>query len=263
MQLLALDFDGVISDSAPEAWLVALRTYAELRDAPRIAALRDRAEAQAPAEIRGDPAYRRFAEMIPLGNRAEDYAVELSLLAADRTAANQAEFDTAFQAESSEFLASFHRRFYEVRAELRVEDGQRWSRLLGPYPEFLEILKRRAAGAALAIATAKDRTSVELLLSSYGIEHLFAAERLLDKEAGRSKRGHLRALHERTGVPYPEIVFVDDKVNHLDDVAALGVQGVLAAWGYNGEREWQLARDRGYRVCTLGDFEAELFPPSC
>jgi hypothetical protein len=31
VRLLALDFDGVISDSAPEAFLVALRTWRMLR----------------------------------------------------------------------------------------------------------------------------------------------------------------------------------------------------------------------------------------
>ena len=31
LRLLALDFDGVIADSAPEAFVVALRTYCELR----------------------------------------------------------------------------------------------------------------------------------------------------------------------------------------------------------------------------------------
>ena len=87
-------------------------------------------------------------------------------------------------------------------------------------------------------------------------------ERLLDKEAGRSKRAHLEHLHARTGVAYSEIVFVDDKVNHLDDVAALGVSGVLAAWGYNGEREQRQARAHGHRVCSLSDIESQLFSSS-
>ena len=38
MRLLALDFDGVISDSAPEAFVVALRTFCELRPGSGLAA---------------------------------------------------------------------------------------------------------------------------------------------------------------------------------------------------------------------------------
>jgi hypothetical protein len=55
------------------------------------------------------------------------------------------------------------------------------------------------------------------------------------------------------------VTFVDDKVNHLDDVAPLGVRCVLAAWGYNGDRERREAERAGYRVCGLDQVEAALF----
>jgi hypothetical protein len=55
------------------------------------------------------------------------------------------------------------------------------------------------------------------------------------------------------------MTFVDDKVNHLDAVAPLGVRCALSAWGYNGPREHELARARGYRVCSLADVESQLF----
>jgi hypothetical protein len=55
------------------------------------------------------------------------------------------------------------------------------------------------------------------------------------------------------------MTFLDDKVNHLDSVAALGVRCALSTWGYNGPREHRLARDHGHRVCSLDDVEAQLF----
>ena len=45
----------------------------------------------------------------------------------------------------------------------------------------------------------------------------------------------------------------------LDRVAGLGVRCALAAWGYNGEREVEMAHQRGYRICTLKNFEEQLF----
>ena len=101
--------------------------------------------------------------------------------------------------------------------------------------------------------------AVERLLHRYGIADLFPAEWVLDKEAGRSKRAHLEVLAERTGTPLPEILFVDDKLNHLRSVRSLGVGCGLAAWGYNGPREQALARAAGYRVLTLEGLESELF----
>ena len=38
---------------------------------------------------------------------------------------------------------------------------------------------------------------------------------------------------------------MDDKVNHLEAVAPLGVRCALAAWGYNGAREQDRAREAG------------------
>ena len=130
---------------------------------------------------------------------------------------------------------------------------------MGPYLPIVEMLQRRADQVILALATAKDRRSVSMLLRDYGIEALFSEDRVLDKEAGRHKDAHLRHLHVAFDVPYAEMVFVDDKVNHLDIVSELGVGCALAAWGYNGNREIRLARERGYRVCTLEDVEAQLF----
>jgi phosphoglycolate phosphatase-like HAD superfamily hydrolase len=132
---------------------------------------------------------------------------------------------------------------------------------MAPYPEMVAAL-RRAHGVELAIATAKDRASVEALLALYGIDDLFPAERLLDKESGVGKQAHLGVLRERLGIPFQRITFVDDKVNHLDAVAPLGVRCVLAGWGYNGPREEQLARSRGYPVAAL-DALAPVFgePP--
>ena len=56
------------------------------------------------------------------------------------------------------------------------------------------------------------------------------------------------------------MTFVDDKLNHLEAVAPLGVRCALAAWGYNGPREQDAARRSGFLVCDLDDVEGKLFP---
>jgi phosphoglycolate phosphatase-like HAD superfamily hydrolase len=128
-----------------------------------------------------------------------------------------------------------------------------------PYESFLRILRRRAGDTTYAIATAKDRRSVDVLLREYGIDDLFPAELITDKESGEKKTAHLRRLREVLRLDFPEITFVDDKVNHLDTVAPLGVRCALAAWGYNDRREHALAAGRGYLVCHLDDVELQLF----
>jgi phosphoglycolate phosphatase-like HAD superfamily hydrolase len=262
LQLLALDFDGVISDSAPEAYVVAVRTYAELRPeanlAPLLRAL-DGDGAPSRDAVRSSAAYRAFLEIMPLGNRAEDYAVVLSAVAAGQAVPDQSAYDALRDEHDPAWLHDFHTRFYRVRRAFAERDPDGWRALMGPYPRFVDLLRRRSGDVELAIATAKDRHSVHALLHAYGIGDLFDDERLLDKEAGVSKSAHLGHLRGHFGVDYAEITFLDDKVNHLDDVAVLGVRCGLAAWGYNGEREAALARERGYLVCGIADVEAQIF----
>ena len=259
MRLLALDFDGVISDSAPESFVVALRTYCELRPGSEVASVRDRADIQRAPQIRADPVYDQFVTLMPLGNRAEDFAVALSILEAGLEAPDQQAYDRIRSDQPPGFLELFHRRFYQVRRELRSQHPRRWLDLLGPYPAFVEVLRRRSRDVPLALATAKDRDSVISLLHDYGLAEYIPEQRVLDKEVGVSKTKHLERLRAQLGIPFADITFVDDKVNHLEAVAALGVRCALAGWGYNGDRERQLARRQGFMVCSLADVEAKLF----
>jgi phosphoglycolate phosphatase-like HAD superfamily hydrolase len=247
MKLLALDFDGVIADSAPEAFEVARRTYLELRPASPLRS----ADA---TEL-----YRAFLALMPLGNRAEDYATALAAAEAGATLPDQACYDAFRDAQDADWLRAYHERFYAVRTALSESDRPAWLALLRPYPAFIALLRRRAGSCEYAIATAKDRRSVGILLAHYGVGDLFPDELVLDKEAGVSKTAHLERLAELRGLDLREVTFVDDKVNHLDAVAPLGVRCALAAWGYNGPREHDLARARGYLLCTLSDAESCLF----
>jgi phosphoglycolate phosphatase-like HAD superfamily hydrolase len=247
VKLLSLDFDGVIADSAREAFAVARRTYLALRPE---SALRGADEAAL---------FRDFLERMPLGNRADDYAVSLASIEAGVALPDQAAYDAYFATQDREWLRAFHKRFYVERAALSDEDRAGWLAMLGPYPALLEVLRRRAGSCVYAIATAKDRRSVGMLLAAYGVADLFDPALVLDKETGVSKRAHHEHLARVTGVAWPDMTFVDDKVNHLDDVAGLGVRCALAAWGYNGPREHRLARAHGHLVCTLERVEAQLF----
>ena len=247
MKALVLDFDGVVSDSAPEAFRVALRTYTERNPNSSLGAM-------AKAAL-----YRAFLELMPLGNRAEDFGVALAAIEAGRELPDQAAYDAFYRERDRAELRAFHRRFYKVRAAFAREAPEEWRALLAPYPKFLATLRRRAHEVELAIATAKDRHSVRELLEGYGIDDLFPEDRVLDKETGVSKAVHLTHLKQNLGLEYPEMTFVDDKVNHLDVVAPLGVRCALACWGYNGPREHALARARGYVVCALDDVERKLF----
>ncbi|RLE21101.1 MAG: hypothetical protein DRJ65_16785, partial [Acidobacteria bacterium] len=138
-------------------------------------------------------------------------------------------------------------------------DPKRWLSLHTTYPAFIEVLERHQHSTTLAVATAKDADSVRLLLTHFGIDRLFRDELILDKETGIVKTAHLKNLADRVGCELDRITFVDDKHNHLQATASLGVRGVLAGWGHNTTREHEAAREAGFAVATLETAEAVLF----
>jgi phosphoglycolate phosphatase-like HAD superfamily hydrolase len=249
VKVLALDFDGVICDSAREAFTVAVRSFAEVFPEHRLPG--------APEQNAG--LYARFLETMPLGNRAEDYAVGLAAFATGQPLPDQAAYDAFYASLDKPQLRAFHKRFYQIRAAWAERDPEGWLAHMAPYPGITELLRRRAGEVHLAIATAKDRASVRQLLTAYGIAELFPDGFVLDKEAGVKKHMHIERLAERTGASPAAVTFVDDKVNHLEDVATLGARCVLAAWGYNGVRERRVAEERGFLVCELEEFESAVF----
>lgn len=262
IRLLALDFDGVISNSAPEAFVVALRTWTAMRPDSRLARALGSvggAAAPAPDAVTNHDLYAGFLANMPLGNRAEDYAVILAAVEAERTLADQEAYDAFRSGFDLQWLRDYHKRFYSVRAEIRAADSLGWQQLMRPYQPFLDVLRRRSGSVTLCITTAKDRASVRKLLEVYGVDDLFPEGRVLDKETGERKSAHLKALHAELGFEFPEMTFVDDKVNHLVEVGRLGVRCALATWGFNGPRELDQARAAGFPACTLSDAEDQLF----
>ncbi|MDD9853960.1 MAG: HAD hydrolase-like protein [Deltaproteobacteria bacterium] len=250
---LALDFDGVICDSAREAFHLALQSARECLGPPAQRAFPKGAEQNAAL-------WERFVELLPLGNRADDYGVCLLAIATNTALPGQDDYDHFRAGLDPAALRAFRKRLYQLRARWERQDPSGWRALLPAYPGICELLRRRAGEVHLAIATAKDRRAVRQLLETYGIGDLFPKGCVLDKESGPSKRAHIAQIAERLACPPAQITFVDDKVSHLLDVSGLGARCLLAAWGYNGPRESRIAQAAGFPVCQLRDFEAQAFP---
>jgi phosphoglycolate phosphatase-like HAD superfamily hydrolase len=262
MQIIAFDFDGVLCNSSREVFLVASEAYASMEPGSRLledlSELRERI-ARSAAESVNDPLVEAFSDLHPLGNRAEDFGVALSALDADITIRDQTAYDEFYSSLDPAWLASYHRCFYETRASLRARDPEAWLSLHSPYSKLNEVLRRRADQANFALATAKDAPSAHLLLNELRLADLFDPGLVLDKETGVEKTIHLTALRERLGVNFSAITFVDDKVNHLQRVAPLGVRPILAGWGFNTPREHRLAEGLGFEIANLNTVEAVLF----
>jgi phosphoglycolate phosphatase-like HAD superfamily hydrolase len=254
MRVIALDFDGVLCDSVRETFATAIHTYR--KTAPDSAVVRRICDRLGrwpwtdPA-IATDPDFERYEALVPLGNRAEDFGVALLSLDLELDLTDQEAYDNFYETLDPTWLDTFHRRFYETRNAIRALDRDAWLALHHDYPSFSSDLHRIAGQARLAIATAKDGRSLDLLLDRLGVSEIFDRDLRFDKETGVQKTAHLTELARRLDIPFKDVTFVDDKVNHLKKVSPLGVRPVLAGWGHNTEREHRAAEDAGYEVATL------------
>ncbi len=239
MKILALDFDGVICNSRIEVLRVAMEAYARLYPESGIPSTGDLSLIE-----------RGFENLLPLGNRAEDFGVSLRALERGLRITNQEEYDRFFARQDESWRERYAREFYEVRSRLRSEDPEAWLAMHRPYAEVLRYLED-LEGVALAIVTAKDEASIRLLLAHFGISGLFERGLIFDKSLGPEKTAHLEKLKERLGGRFEDMTFIDDKVRHLAAVSRLGIDVALATWGYNTEREHEIARSRGYRLARL------------
>jgi len=263
MRVLALDFDGVLCDSIRETFATALRTYADLVPDSRLIARVDARLGSWPwtkTQIDTEPDFLRFAQLVPLGNRAEDFGVALLSMDLELQLGDQESYDSFYRSLEPDWLARFHGRFYESRSTLRTAAREAWLALHTDYPLFTALLHEIDGEITLAVATAKDDESLGLLLGRFGLSALFPPELRLDKETGIQKTEHLSRLSERLRIPFTDITFVDDKVNHLAKVAGLGVRPVLAGWGHNTAREHAAARALGFSVANLDDAKSVLLP---
>ncbi|MBW7995007.1 MAG: HAD hydrolase-like protein [Candidatus Glassbacteria bacterium] len=250
--VLALDFDGVLSDSLLEAYLLTWNL------AGRVDASLERQLDEAPAidtiyEFRESHRdhYNAVERIVPLSNRSEDYLVIQKAVEEGRSFSTQQEFDSFKQSVDRELQDLFHEEFYLLRYDLAENHREQWLALNAPYPGIESAVERLAENFRLSVATSKDRETVIDLLRAWGLFDHFTEDFVLDKCAGASKRAHLTVLREKFGCEFGRMTFIDDKVSHLIDCSGLGVRLLLAGWGYNGPREHELAAGKGFEILEL------------
>lgn len=250
MRCLALDFDGVLCDSAGEtaesAWRAGAGLFEQWRGRPVPPDL-----VEAFRTVR--PVLETGFEAIPLlylvwqGVPTERILADFAVLRDERIA----EWGVA-----RDELVS---RFGAARDRWIAEDLDGWLARHRFYPGVIERVRARLSTDEVFILTTKQERFVEALLQPVCPE--FPAERIFGLDQGRSKEEILRAL-VRDGERAPASVhFVEDRLQTLERVAACpelrDVRLYFAAWGYNLAADVEAAR-RHPRI-TVWREPAEFF----
>lgn len=232
MSVLALDFDGVLCDSARETGITGWKAAGRLWE--------DMAEALPPEQLLN--AYCRARPVIETGYEA----ILMMRLLKDGE-------------DPDELLESFQKRLPEtivrsgtdterlkglygaIRDRWIQEDPQGWLSLSPLYPGTAETLNALPPGIECYIITTKEERFVERLLEHDGVR--FDAARIYGLDRRMKKEAVLRELMDRhQGSP---IDFVEDRLGTLKrlskqpDLASVRLH--IACWGYNTAAECQEA----------------------
>jgi len=253
--LLVFDFDGVLCDSIHDSFMLSLNTYIEIEPHHRLP-LDSPLHPVAPVfafEKSHPELLEAFRNLLPMGNRAEDYYAIWTIIDTKKgeQIQTQEDFDQFKSRFSQERMEAYAEKFYAHRAYWQKNNPMVWAKLLPPFPGIPEAVENLSKRFFLSIATSKDRASVDFLLDLYGIQKFFLPEYILDKDFARSKRDSFLYFHQQLGLPFQKMHFIDDKVLHLVAVKDLGVKGYLALWGYNTPREHQVAQNHGFILLEL------------
>ena len=237
--ILALDFDGVVWDSAGECFDTACKTYRNLF--------------QVDCSALGAP-FRSGRWLVRCGG--DFYIVlKLALEQADRDWQHlpKAEFERHKAAEP-ENVKAFETELYRVRAEWQKNDPAEWAASQRPYAGFVaQMAQLKEAFQEVVLTTTKDERSAALLLATAGIEMS-----IWGREHGTHKGGQITDLCARRALPANQVVFIDDLLDNLEQVKPTGAHGFMASWGYNTPDEQAAAKGAGYGVLQQESILAQL-----
>lgn len=236
--VLALDFDGVLWDSAGECFEIGCLAYKALcgRDL-------------------STPQYReRFLLGRPLARTGHDFYLILKLLEEDPTL-DLRDFPlqrfVELRTKEADQTQEFDKLFYALRAEYRDNQSDLWMSWQGPYKDLMRLLDRwedRFLGAALA--TTKDGPSARSLMLSAGRDWP-----IFGKEFSVDKAQQIQGIADHFQVAPSSILFVDDLLENLQQVAPTGARTALASWGYNTPDSREEALGLGFAVVDVPALE--------
>lgn len=240
--VLSLDFDGVICDSASECVVSAYGVFSSAKNnMPNLD----------PTQV---PDYFRngFYNMRPFIRDGKDYLLILHLLDLGVIVETQVDFDQEMTTRMPDLLKLFaveapeelEAAFQGYRSKLRHDNEDKWM-ALNPLYMSMKLALNDCLGwfEHIFVTTSKPTVVAEQILGYNGLYlpegHVIGKDKV---GLSTNKNVHMQMVSDISGVTYTDIHFVDDQVTHLKDAKGLGVQCYLATWGYNVAEQFSFAR---------------------
>jgi hypothetical protein len=229
---IILDFDGVLFDTAYEAYIVSCLAYQEVTAGS--------------IEIN----YCQFLEYRHLVGPAWNYKYIIDFLS---NSASVQPKDSIANAVVEDY-AVFEKAFFATRNRLKEADFSNWIALNKPYDFFFYIKKLSLVIENIYVVSTKDKESIVDILGFNGFpvsrEKIFGAN---DFNKYKTK-GNLILSELVLGDGF--IVFIDDMKKHLESLpdCATGCLKIQPSWGYIDPRDVDNAKSLDEVTMLLESF---------
>ncbi|MCK5185501.1 MAG: HAD family hydrolase [Deltaproteobacteria bacterium] len=233
IKLVAFDFDGVIAETIKEWYFLGLKAFNHMGG-------------DLPSSKEVGDSFRQARSF--LKNAEDCYFVFKSIKerSVDFRTMTQERFNQLAQPFFEKEGRAIAKDIDTLRAELRKNDEENWLKLFSVFPEMISVLKKIMDKLEVVIATTRDRASVSAILEKQGI--IINDPKIISREFSIDKREQMKFITKEFGVSFEEIFFIDDILGHLKLVASLGVNVVLASWGYSNRQQLSEAKEEGIPI---------------
>ena len=260
MKILAVDFDGVISDSALKSLFVSHNAYCKYYDSK----VSKNFDGKLFTFENWETMKKKYQDVMAYYHRLRSY-IELSgdfyviikIIEEKIKIDNQQEF-IAYRKKLQFDYQFFRELFFKEKEEWQRESFKKWFFLS---PVFHEVVKGiqwfQKEGQKVVIATSNLGEAIHRAFQPEYIGFKMDIEDIFDKNYGKHKAEHMQAIANKYGVALEDIYFVDDQLSYLIGTDALGVNVFLAGWGYCTESQKIQARKEKIPIIEK---EKEFYP---
>jgi phosphoglycolate phosphatase-like HAD superfamily hydrolase len=260
LKILALDFDGVIVDSAWECLFVSHNAYFQVykqKEKDFFGGEPFTFENWENIKKKYIKEIEYYRVMRPYIRGANDYGLIIKLLEEKKLIKSQEEFDAYRKTVDFKFK-DFHQEFYKERDRIQAMDFRAWFKLESAFPKITkDINKLLEEGTKIIIATSNRRRAIAQCFTTEYLGFEIKKEDILDKKYGENKSEQMKQIVKIYNVKFEEIYFVDDQVSHLIQTRPLGVKVFLAGWSYATDIQKKEARKQNIPIIEK---EEDFYP---
>lgn len=245
MKILALDFDGVLCDSAIECLINSYNSFNVIEESSikKVYGLGEIATGEVKA----------FMTFRPLARVAKEYCLLWHMIKENQAIDPGKNINKQAKIPADK-LEKFNSIFYTQRKEWMEKDIKAWLGHNPLYNGMRETLLKISDRENVFIVSSKDRSAIKAIMEYNELP--VDEDKILGSDSGMDKDAVFHKLKEAYSISFSAITFLDDNVNNLLQAKDMGISVFFASWGYSMNTDKNRINEMCIPMVALENFGA-------